>query len=186
MHQEPVPDFPTDGRAAARTNLFLAATLRSAGVAHPVKIRDLSSAGARIETLLAPDVGTAVVLIRGSLSVDGHVSWSAEHFCGLHFCSPVSVHDWMTHPLIFEKRRLVDPGSTARAASQAGAARFDAEQADAAARDLGRVNRLLETLDEALADDPEVVARHRAKLHNLGLAIQTLAALAETMRAGAR
>lgn len=188
MDQDSVPDFPPDGRAEARANLFLAAALHSAGVAHPVRIRDLSSAGARVETFLVPDVGTAATLIRGSLSVDCHVSWNANHFCGLHFCSPVSVHDWMTHPDVFERLRLGDPVSSfdQGAVEEVAAAQVEAGKAAAIARDLARVNRLLETLGEALAGDPEMVARHGEKLHNLGLAMQTLAALAETLRTIAR
>ena len=72
-------------RSAARTNLFLAATLHSGDVAHPVRIRDLSASGARIETSVVREVGDAVTLVRGGLSVDARVTWRAERFCGLSF-----------------------------------------------------------------------------------------------------
>lgn len=187
MEDKAVQAGVAETRAAARTNLFLAASLLSAGVAHPVRIRDLSAWGARVETAVVPEVGTEVRLVRGRLSIACHVSWSAEHFFGLRFASPVSVLEWMTHPVTHERRCTDDLALPDRgAAAGAAAARLEAEKAARAARDLGRVSRLLESLSEALAGDPQVVARHGVKLHSLGLAMQTLAALAETIQASAR
>lgn len=182
--QDNSPHRAVELRSAARTNLLLAATLHSADIGHPVKIRDLSATGARIETSLVTEVGTGVTLVRGRLSVDARVSWHAERFCGLSFTSPVSIQDWMTNPVILERRRgrprvaiEGDVSDSAAAHSEVGKAR--------AAEDLRRVSSLLGTLGEALASDPEVVLKHRIPLHNLGLAAQTLAALAKTMQADA-
>lgn len=153
----------------------------------------MSASGARIETFVVPKVGAALKLVRGRLSVDCHLTWAVEHVCGLRFSSSVSVHEWMTHRIARERRLddLVPPANGApvpdagAARLEAAAARLEAEKAVRVARDLRRVERLLETLREALAGDPEVVAKHGVKLHNLGLAMQTLTALAETMQAGA-
>ncbi len=186
MDEKSVQHGAVDARAGARTNLFLAASLLSAGVAHPVRIRDLSATGARVETALVPEVGAAMSLVRGRLEVACLVTWSADHFCGLRFAAPVSVLEWMTHPVAPERRRL-DALVPARggAAAEAAAARLEADKAARVARDLARVSRLLEAFGEALAGDPHVVARHAVKLHTLGLAMQTLASLAETLRASA-
>lgn len=194
MDEKSVQDRAAETRAAARTNLFLAASLHSGGVAHPVRIRDLSASGARIETFVVPEVGAALKLVRGRLSVDCHLTWCVDHVCGLRFSSSVSVHEWMTYRIALESR-LDDLAPTADGAPvpdpaaarlEAASARLEAGKAVRAARDLKRVARLLETLAEALAGDPEVVARHGAELHNLGLAMQTLTALAETMQASAQ
>lgn len=182
--QETSRDCPIEGRAATRTNLFLAARLLSADAAHPARIRDLSPWGARVETFVVPEVGAELSLVRGRLSAPCQVAWSAGQFCGLSFSSPVSVHEWMAHRVGVERRRLTD---LARIADGGGpdfaAAQIEVAKAARIALDLGRVNRLLATLREALAGDPEVVARHGVKLHNLGLAMQTLTALAEALRA---
>ncbi|HEU5285078.1 MAG TPA: hypothetical protein VFU20_01040 [Sphingomicrobium sp.] len=187
MEDKAVQAGAAETRAAARTNLFLAASLLSAGVAHPVRIRDLSAWGARVETAVVPEVGTEVRLVRGRLSIACLVTWSAEHFFGLRFASPVSVLEWMTHRVVQERRRIDDLAVANRdTAAEVAAARLETEKAARAARDLSRVSRLLESLGEALAGDPQVVARHGVKLHTLGLAMQTLAALAETIQASAR
>ena len=196
MDEKRVPDSanaaatcPSETRVPAQTNLYLAASLLSAGVAYPVRIRDLSPTGARVETAIVPEVGAEARLVRGRLSIACLVTWSADHFCGLRFAAPVSVLEWMTHRVAQEKRRHDDIGSPGGgggggAAAAAAAARLEAEKTARVARDLARVSRLLEALGEALAGDPHVVARHGVRLHTLGLAMQTLAALADTIQGG--
>ena len=168
-----------EARAAARTNLFLAATVHSAGIGRPVKIRDLSTTGARIEVSPVPEAGAAVTLVRGPLSVQARVSWRAERFCGLSFASPMSIQDWMRNPVILDRRRgdpriaaPSDVPGAAAAHSETGTGRIAEE-----------ITRLLGTLGETLAGDPGVVFKYGTELYNLGLAARRLAALAETMRA---
>jgi hypothetical protein len=168
-------------RAAARTNLFLAATLNSAGANHPVKIRDLSATGARIESFLVLQVGAAVTLVRGPLSVHAHVGWHAERFCGLSFAAPVSTEDWMANPVNL-KRQLGSPGRPIRA-EVAAPLRWQAESAESVAEQLSRVSRWLVAFGHALATDKNVVFKHGSELFNLGLAARALGALAETMQA---
>ena len=160
-----------ESRAAARTNLFLAATLVSAGAGHPVKIRDLSATGARIETSLALEVGAAVTLVRGGLRVDAHVGWHAARFCGLSFAAPVSVEDWKANPVSLQRQATTTP------------VHGEAENAESIAEELTRVSRWLEAFGHLLANDPQVVAKHGTQLFSLGLAARTLAALAETIQA---
>ena len=160
-------------RAAARTNLFLAATLISGGADHPVKIRDLSATGARIETFLELEVGAAVILVRGGLSMAARVGWRADRFCGLIFESPVSMDAWIANPA-----SLGQPPKPLRIGG-------DEELADAAgiAEELTRVSRWLEALGRTLASDPQLLAKHGTQLFGLGRAARTLSALAETMHA---
>lgn len=170
-----------EARAAARTNLFLAATLNSADVSHPVKIRDLSESGARIETTFVRQVGADVTLVRGRLSVQARISWHAERFCGLSFASPVSIEDWMANPVNFERERKpprvsVDGEAATPVHRQAG-------NVESAAEELTRVSRWLEAFGQTLSNDPQVVFKHGTQLFSLGLAARALGALAETMQA---
>ncbi len=169
-----------ESRAAARTNLFLAATLISAEAGHPVKIRDLSATGARIETSLALDVGTAVTLVRGGLRVQARVGWHATRFCGLSFAAPVSTDDWMANPANLERQPKPPPVGVASAA--AAPVHRAAENAESPAEELLRVSRWLEGFGQTLSSDPQVVFKHGTQLFSLGLAARALGALAKSMQ----
>jgi hypothetical protein len=169
-----------ESRASARTNLFLAATLGSAGANHPVKIRDLSATGARIETSVALKVGAAVTLVRGGLSIDARVGWRAERFCGLSFAAPVSIEDWMANPVNLD-RQAVPP--VAVGGGVATPFHRPEQHAESIAEELTRVSRWLEAFGHTLAKDPQVVFKHGTQLFSLGLAARSLAALAEAIQA---
>ena len=187
MQENSRHDDPPEGRAAARTNLFMAATLRIANSEIPVKIRDLSATGAQIESAVLPDIGSAITLIRGHLSVQGRVTWCVERRCGLQFNARISVQDWMANPVNREQRRVdhivtaVKAGTIPRAAPANQKSKARPEVAE----DLRSVAQLLENLGDTLAGDPALVAEHGIALQNLDIAMQTLNALAETMRSDA-
>lgn len=182
--QESSSHFGVESRAAARTNLFLAATLNSADGAHPVKVRDLSATGARIETSQVCEVGAAVTLVRGRLRVEARVSWRAERFCGLSFTPPVSIQAWMTNPVILDRQRAI-PRAVEGGGSDAAPAVLKPGEGVGVAEELTRVASLLRTQCEALAADSGVVFNHGTQLYNIGLAARTLDALAETFRTDA-
>lgn len=183
MREEAPPNGVAEARATARTNLFMAATLHAADVAHPVKIRDLSAAGAQIEGSLLPEIGAEVTLARGILSVQGHVTWCAARRCGLQFNSPISVPDWMANPLNRQQQRvdqvvaLVKAGTVPLEMST----QRNAVTPTLTAEDLRRVSQMLEILGDALSSDPSIVVKYGIQLQNLDIALQTLAALAETI-----
>jgi len=183
MRKDAPPDPVAEARATARTNLFMAATLHTADGAHPVKIRDLSAAGAQIESSLLPEVGSEITLARGPLSVQGRVTWGAARRCGLQFSSPISVPDWMANPLNRQQKRVdqVVALVKAGAAPPEMSTQKNALTPALTAEDLRRVSRLLEILGEALASDSSIVVKHGIQLQNLDIALQTLAALAETI-----
>ena len=168
-----------ESRAAARTNLFLAATLISAGASHPVKIRDLSATGARIESSLALEVGAAVTLVRGGLRVEARVGWHAARFCGLSFAALVSLEDWMANPVNLQRQPRPPVAAGGAVATPLHREEQDAESI---AEELRCVSRWLEAFGHALANDPQVVFKHGTQLFSLGLAARSLAALAETIQ----
>ncbi len=185
MQENPLPDGGAEARTAARTNLFMTAALYWGDSVHDVKIRDLSETGAQIESSVFPPVGCETTLIRGPLSVWGHVTWRTERRCGLHFSSQISVGKWMASPVNREQQQRIDQliavvkaGADPRAIPALGGAAAEVGIAD----DLTRVSRLLESLGNALATDPAIAIRHGAALRNLDIAVQKLAALAEATR----
>ena len=179
MNQTGTPSL-AEARESVRSNLLIAAIVRSGGASHAVKIRDLSAAGAQVESALQPEVGRAMTLVRGELSVESHVSWSAGGRFGLLFVAPVSVSDWMAKPRNRHQQSVDSLVAIVRAEQPppAMAAHDDARAAYGLAEDLQRLARLLERLGDRLARDPEVAAHHGADLQSLDIALQTLCALA--------
>ncbi|MEO5612323.1 MAG: PilZ domain-containing protein [Sphingomicrobium sp.] len=181
-----IPSASAQMRGSVRVNLFMAATLHAAGVEAAVKIRDLSASGAQVETPLLPEVGAPMTLTRGRLSVRGVVAWCAEPRCGLKFSSNITVKDWMANPVNREQSRVdhIVTAVKAGVVPLTAASTRAAAPADGAAQDLECVAKLLESLGDALASDPAVIAQHGIALQNLDIAIQTLTVLAEMLPTG--
>ena len=178
------PDH-SDGRGALRTNLFLAATLDSARGGEPVTIRDLSAGGARIQGPRGLEVGLVVMLERGRLRMSAIVSWCADNLAGLRFASSISVRAWMANPLNREQQRIDRVIADVRKATAIALPEERAsEGVNDLAHDLRRVADLLELLGDELAGDAVVAANYAVKLQYLDIAVQTLTALAETVRTG--
>src|SRR6185312_726100 len=89
-----------DPRAEPRTNMFLGAVIRSAGLSFPVKVRNMSVSGALAEGRDLPEEGAEVELVRGSLAVSATVAWCSEGRCGLRFLSLACIRDWLAPPTI--------------------------------------------------------------------------------------
>lgn len=176
-----------EGRADARTNLFMAATLRTADNEIPVKIRDLSVTGAQIESVVLPAIGSAIALVRGRLSVQGRVTWCVERRCGLQFTARISVQDWMANPVNREQRRVdrIVTEMKTGVIPQAAPADLQSKAQPGTAEDLLSVAQLLDSLGDALASDPTLIVRHGIALQNLDIAMQTLTALAQIMKVDA-
>lgn len=169
-------------RLDPRTNMFIAAVLQCDGVSSPVKVRNMSTHGALLETPTPPRVGAKVILLRGSLVVGCNVAWSIDQRCGVRFESAVDVSEWMARPtapgqarvdaIVVQVKAGVIPLD--RGAGQA----INPALAGAATQDrLAKVSELLEELVEDLATNPAVIAQHGRSLQNLDLAIQLIGAM---------
>lgn len=80
---------------APRKNLLLTATIRSAGVTAPVRIRNLSVKGAMVDGQALPEPGASVILQRLEIEMRGVVVWRTEGRCGIHFEGAASVDEWV-------------------------------------------------------------------------------------------
>lgn len=91
---------------------MLAATIAAGPVSAPVRIRNLSEAGAMIDGPALPDAGSTLTLNRLELSVAGTVIWNRGGRCGLRLASTVAVDDWIAgvrstaHPTSLGQMRI--------------------------------------------------------------------------------
>lgn len=181
-----------DPRVEPRTNMFLGAVIREAGLSLPVKVRNMSVSGALVEGSALPGEGASVQLVRGSLAVSATVAWSSEGRCGLRFSSLACVRDWLAPPTnagqqrVDETVRLLKLGAVPMPQRSASASEPpSAVQSGQFGQDLRRVGRLIQHLSQALSSDKDAVIRHAGELQNLDIALQMIAALADALESGA-
>ncbi len=169
-----VLSVPEDGPARpARTNMFVMATLYADGLASPVKIRNLSPTGALVEGNRIPQAQSRVTLRRGELAIEGQIVWRELGRAGLQFFAPISVEDWLPGAGKRPQQDLVNAvfhDSSAYASTPVDCAAL--RKKPVTRDDVRRVLDMLLSLSEALADDPQVIARHQEKLQSLDVAIQ--------------
>lgn len=173
-----------DARATPRTNLFLAAVLHGDGFSAPVKVRNMSPTGALVEAAAVPNVGAAVHLVRGSLTITGQIVWSWQGRCGVRFASLVSVREWLAPPANRDQQRVDDAvrllksgtiplAPVTAAANSAGSRQFG--------DDLRNLARLLEALTDHLIGNEATLLAHGDELQDLDIAVQTLNAVASAI-----
>lgn len=177
-----------DPRENPRTNLFLGAVIRQAGLSLPVKIRNMSVAGALAEGAALPGEGAEVQLVRGSLSVPAVVAWSSDGRCGLRFSSLACVADWLAPPVNPAQRRVDEAVRVLKLGAvpmpQRGAAPAEAPIGSELVRfgeDLRRAMRLVKDLCHELSSDGDLVIRHAEKLQNMDIVQQTVGTVADAL-----
>jgi hypothetical protein len=170
-------------RAVPRTRLFLAATIRFDGNVEPIRIRDLSASGARIEGSTLPEIGAAADITRGTMLASGRVMWREAKACGFRFDEPLPLEDWIPTRITPEQvlvNRLVERATTGDAEALPGLAapRPQERLADALpkrlAEELAYVTRLIESFGDDLSGEPLILTRYSEKLQNLDLSTKIL------------
>lgn len=180
---DPMPDN-AELRADPRKAMFVAAELCVGEASTPVKIRNMSNKGALVEATTLPPAGMAIRLVRGPLSARGAMSWSQGGRGGIALVDSVSVEDWIrgklpahqarVDALIEEIRRSGREPSSLRALDP----RPTLEQADTAVEaELRTLAGLITGLEDALIDDPHVIAHHGDALQKIDEAQQRIGAL---------
>lgn len=185
MMVQPVSRQGSDPRSAARTHLFLSATLRFGTVSAAIRLRDLSASGARIEGPRLPAVGVVAQISRGALSASGTTIWSDGKGCGVRFDAPLRLDEWM--PALASRDQLaVDAMVDQVKSGDADIVPFQPARQPSSpaapgnpltrqlAEELAYVGRLLESLGDDLCNEPLVVMRHSEKLQNFDIAAQIL------------
>ena len=94
-------------RRSRRSQVLLTAELVHAGACLPVKVRNLSSDGALVESDKLPLEGTSVEFRRNDLSASGRVVWVNGHHAGVAFDTKLNPEQVLRH--IPEPRPRVQP-----------------------------------------------------------------------------
>ena len=171
----------SERRSTTRASLYLAATLYCDDHSFPVKIRNISSTGALLESRTMLTAGVLVQLVRGSLIVHGLVAWAEDGRYGLKFSGSVDVQQWRATPMNAEQQRvddvvrLVKAGAVPLPINAPSPDRPD--DANELSADLQRASALIGKLADRLAKDSIVVALYATELQNLDIAIQIIAAV---------
>ena len=84
-------------RSAKRARVLLAAKLQTSFGEVEARLRDLSRKGALVECAQVPNVGSAVVFIRGETVVNARVAWAADNRVGLEFDHMIDDHELLVH-----------------------------------------------------------------------------------------
>ncbi len=107
----------TQNRRSRRSQLLMTATLEISGRALDVKLRNLSSDGARVEGNQLPIEGTDLLFRKGEIAVAGQVIWSKGRQAGISFSQaldPVQVLNHVPAPRPAKKLDFRRPGLAAR------------------------------------------------------------------------
>ena len=140
----------------------------------PVRVRNMSRAGALVEAPALPPVGTTVRLSRGSLNALGDVMWASDGRAGLCFASPVAILDWLPQGKRGSGQQLIDEivhrarVNGTQPTTPPSPALATVEIAD----EIVQLRQMLERVSEELSSDPVVSNGH-------GEALQVLDAVGE-------
>lgn len=88
---------PVQNRRFRRSNVFLKATLESAGASIPILLKNLSQEGALVQGDDLPPEGTRLLFHRQGLSVPSRVAWTHCNYAGLEFDVPLFPRELLPH-----------------------------------------------------------------------------------------
>lgn len=167
----------SDQRCEGRSNVFLTATLSGGVRPAAVRIRNISAKGALVEGADLPAVGSRIRLVRGSLSVAGHLAWEGASHAGLTFDSEIVVTDWVRR-LGHSGQQRVDQIFAALRTARNAPGDLDSEQEAAS---LVAISAALTAICERLASHPAIgveLGEELIKLDTIAEVLRKLAARA--------
>ena len=171
---------PAQRRVDARSNIFLVAALTSGKASGPVRIRNMSTAGALIEGAAMPTEGSGVAIHRGSLSASGQLVWRSDRRAGIRFDSPVHVADWLPRGSRSTGQQKVDQIVHDY---KTGRERPDAAHMEAIDQELALARRELGSAVEDFAAE-DCPTRRLVAVQAIDVAAQKLQVIAARMRVG--
>lgn len=168
-----------DGRSESRSNIFVAATLSSAEITGPVRIRNMSRQGALVEGSVLPSAGSRVRVSRGSLRASGIIAWRNANRAGIQFESVVAVSEWLPRGPGTPQQKIdeiVFAHKTGAMVSPEPASTPQDMQDE-----LRQLEQMLRKVAEDFARDGLVCERHLASVQLLDGAADKLAGLAKNL-----
>jgi hypothetical protein len=169
-----------DSRRHPRIETSFAATLHAAGENGPVKVGNLSPAGAMLESAFVPASGDRVHLVRGGLCSQGTVIWCSDGRCGVEFLAEIAVDDWLAPPSNAGQARIDDivaaikNGDVPQGAEAGSATPIRPRASSDLADDIQVVCALLNALKADLAGSELTVTRHGSDLQSFDQAMERL------------
>lgn len=180
---DPTPT-PDNQRADPRKAMFVAAELFVGRASTPVKIRNMSTAGALVEGDALPPAGVAIRLVRGPLSASGRMSWSDGSRGGVALAETIAVEDWIRGKIPAHQARVdaliaeIRKSGREPRSLHVNDAKPTLEQSDTAVEaELRTLAALVAGLEDALIDDPHVITHHGDALQKIDEAQQRIGAL---------
>lgn len=183
-----------DGRSAElrlsrRTNVFLTATMRFEGRILPVRIRNMSAAGALLQAAILPAAGTELMLRRGELEASARVIWSEHGACGVRFLEVVAVPAWLSEKVtgageaqqrvdIIQAQVRTHTPSPPEPALPRDTGLPKHIMSERVAEEIAHVQRILEQVGDKFTSDPVVLSRHIDSLQQFDIMGQILGHLA--------
>lgn len=168
------PALPAENRESSRKSLFAAAVLCFGEARASVRIRNISRRGALIECPDPPEAGTALRLVRGSLSAVGRIRWTEGKKAGLAFAGQIDVAGWLASCAFRGHQERVDEIVSAIRRDSLVAAGDPGPEDPALAMNaqqliesLLAIQHRIQHAAEAMALDPAVLTEHGAELQSL-------------------
>jgi len=169
-------DPSKDPRAAARSNVFLTATLDAGARSYPVRIRNISREGALLEGDELPAAGCSVRLRRGHLQTRGEVAWEAGQTRGIRFADQVDVPHWIRRPE-HDGQRTVD-----EAIADYRSGGFPETDVAQGRDTIELICTDLDGVCERLAAQPELISQLAEEIMTLDTIVQRLRVLANIQK----
>lgn len=166
--------------AKHRSRVMLAATLLVRGLACNVRIRNISETGALLEGDVLPEVGTDLLLQRGSHEIGGTVKWVREGRCGVRFTGLIVVSEWAG---VQAAARTDMPLPPSLLPQPAPAGDDKARLRQRVGEEIAYVQRLIDSIGDELVANPVFVNRYQRSFQNFDLASQILGHLSRVLMA---
>jgi hypothetical protein len=97
MGAENFQNAGASNRSAKRARVLLSAKLQTSFGEVEARLRDLSRKGALLECPQVPNVGSAVVFLRGETVVNARVAWAQGNRVGIEFDHMIDEHELLVH-----------------------------------------------------------------------------------------
>ncbi|MEO9131241.1 MAG: PilZ domain-containing protein [Sphingomonas sp.] len=176
-----------------RKNLLLSATIEAGTLKGPVRMRNLSEAGAMLEGAALPDIGTTFTLRRLNTEIGGTVVWREAGRCGVVFDGKASVDAWSAGVPqaprlgVRGQARVDEIQSVLRSGGQLPIEMPSAtsptkpitpgELNRRIAEEIDYAWRLLDAVGDEISDDPVLLQRHGDALQRFDIACQMISHL---------
>lgn len=167
-----------ESREAHRINTMLAATALVGSQSWTIRVRNISSLGALVESAVRLNNSTSVTLKRGELSVVGNVVWSHGGFFGVKFLDEIDESLWVAIPT---RTALMPADDVHPNASEEIGMIGDSVLSARVAEELAYVGRVINGVAASLSEDPILRMRHCGKIQELAMSAELLKGLGEVI-----